>query len=319
MRRLIAAEWFKIGRYWLPWVLLSLLIVITVLQVDKNIDHLAELEKQTTPVVEEETTGNLAAVIASDQERATWLRENLHYPAVIGYASRIATDFGLFFLILLSAVMGGEDFTRRTLPSILIRATSRGHYLIARCLALWLAAGVAVLTVTLLASIGGPFIHARVTEDPISLEGLGEALFCALRAWLICLPFIIATLFWAVLARHVGPAMGVGIVLHFIEFLMGFVIPMIAIIIAKGAEVPLVYRWQVRLFSISLGYNADVFLYWGSPFMKMASTGSTMELGSETLLPTTPWRAVAFLVGYAGIFLMWSIWIFRRRDVTYEG
>ena len=158
-----------------------------------------------------------------------------------------------------------------------------------------------------------------MTTSPISftLEEIGTELLGAVRVWLACLPFIIATFFWVVLARQAGPAMGVGIGLHLFEYLNGLVLPIIALATASGAEVPLFYRMQVRLLSFSIGYNADVLLYWGSPFGEVGFFSSAMELGGDTLLPTIPWRAVAILTGYTVLFLGWAMWILRRRDMTY--
>ena len=321
MLRLASAEWLRIRKYWLPWVLLVLQIVILVLQVNAKLNRLEELEAELAELPPmDELTPFEQFMLERDRLEASMLRDDLRYPAFIGYAARLSTGFGWFLVILLEAVMVGEDFSRRTLRSILSRGVGRTSYLLTRCLALWLAMGVGVLVVTVLATVSGPFVHSQVTEDPISLEGLGESLLYILRSWLTCLPFIVATLFWAVLARQAGPAMGVGIGLHAWEFLNGFALPVMADAVASGAEVPLVFRWQIRLWSVTLGYSADVFLNWGSPFMKSvfaASTPPSLEPVGGTLLPTTPWRAVAFLAGYTALFLGWAMWILRRRDVTY--
>jgi hypothetical protein len=52
--------------------------------------------------------------------------------------------------------------------------------------------------------------------------------------------------------------------------------------------------------------------------MEALGAGSAVELGAHTLLPTVPWRAVAFLAGYTVLFLGSAIWILHRRDLTYE-
>ena len=324
MGRLLSAEWLRIGRYWLPWVLFALLILIVVLQVNGKLNRLEELEAALAePPSSGESTPFDRLTLEADRLEVSVLQDDLRYPAFIGTAAQRATDVGWFFLILLTAVMGGEDFSRRTLPSILVRGVGRGRYLLARCLALWLAAGLAVLAVALLAAAAGPVVHAQVTGDPIAMEGLSEALLVVVRVWLACLPFVIATLFWAVVARQAGPAMGVGIGLHCLEFLNGFVLPIVAIAFAGATDgkLPLIWRWQLRVFGVTLGYNADVFLNWGSPFQRVSimqalGTASTMGLGGETLLPTTPWRAVAFLAGYAVLFFGLAMWILRRGDVT---
>jgi ABC-type transport system involved in multi-copper enzyme maturation permease subunit len=317
MLRFFSADWFRIRRFWLPWVLLGILVISVALQVNGKIERLRELEAElaAVPAVTEPATPSELAVLQSVQDETAWLRERLCYPAFIGYAVRLATDSGWFLLILLTAVVGGEDFARRTLHSILALGTGRGRYLVTRCLTLWLAAGAGILVVTLLATAGGLYVHPQVTDDPISLEGLGQPLLVVGRAWVACLPFIVATLFWAVLARRAGPAMGVGIAVRSLEFLLGFIAPIFEILIAAGAEVPLFFRLEVGLYTVSLGYSAEAFLNWGAPFTDVISSASSMGLDT-TLLPDRPWRAVAFMTGYTILFLGWAWWILHRRDVT---
>ena len=329
MFRFLSAEWLRVSRFWLPWVLLGALVIVVTLQVNAKVSRLQELETElaTAPTTGESAT-SFQMMQQSRQYEATWLQENLSYPAIIGYAARLASDVGWFFVILLTAVMGAEDFTRQTLRSILSRGVGRVDYLMTRCLALWLAAGVGVVAITLLAAASGPYVHAHVTDDPISLQGLGEALLVVVRSWLACLPFVVATLTLAVLARHAGPALGVAIGLHFYEYLNGFVLPILAMALAgaSNADVAPVWRWQMGLHSVTVGYNADVFLNWGSPFMRAFFASrpeakvlfvNLTDLGNDTLLPTTPWRAVSFLAGYTVLFLAWAMWILYRRDVTY--
>jgi ABC-type transport system involved in multi-copper enzyme maturation permease subunit len=182
--------------------------------------------------------------------------------------------------------------------------------------------GIVVVIIMVLAAALGPFIHQQVTADPISLEGLGDALLWVLRSWITCLPFIVAILFWAVLARTMGPALGVGIGLHTLEYIYGLVLPIFATIFANvdptGEAAPWFYRIQMQLFSLSLGYNSDVFLNWGAPFCRDAIfIEGTLGLSRETLLPTTPERGLAFLLGYTIVFFGWTMWLLRRRDVRF--
>jgi ABC-type transport system involved in multi-copper enzyme maturation permease subunit len=319
VRRLITADWLKTRRYWLSWTLLGLMIVILVLQVNGKIDQLAELEAALASGAEIERSPFEPQAPAAEAGllEVEWLRENLRYPAFIGYAARLATNSGWFFLILLTAVMGGEDFTRGTLRSLLTRGIGRGRYLMARCLTFWLVAGVGVLAVTLLAVTGGPYVHSQATDDPISLEGLGEALLVPVRFWLACLPYITATLFLVVLARQAGPAVGVGIGLRAMEILSGLVLPIMEILISSDADVPLIFRLETHLFSVTIGYSAEIFVNWGRAFTEAALTAS--KIGLESDMPASPWRAVAFLAGYTILFLGGAMWVLRRRDITYKG
>jgi ABC-type transport system involved in multi-copper enzyme maturation permease subunit len=323
MGRLLSAEWLRIGRYWLPWVLFAVLLVVLVAQVSANVNRSKQLEAAwAEPPTAEAMTPEERLALEADRIELSVLRADLRFPAFIGATTRRATEVGWFLFIILTAVMGGEDFSRGTLPSMLTLGVGRGRYLVARCLVLWMAAGLGLLAAALLAAAAGPVVHARVTADPIVMGGLGSALLVALRAWIACLPFAASTLFWAVLARRAGPALGVGIALHGWGYLNGFVIPILAIALAgSGAgAVPFFWRSQIRLYAVTLSYNADVFVNWGSPFqrgpiIRALGAASTMPLSGGTLLPTTPWRAVAFLAGYALLFLSLTMWILRRRDV----
>jgi ABC-type transport system involved in multi-copper enzyme maturation permease subunit len=320
---LARAEWFKMSRFWLTWTLFILLIGIVALQVNAHLNEIEEMETEVetglsaydgSPLSPFDIEGNLI--------RVELLREELRYPTFIGTVARLSTGFGWFAIILFTAVVGGEDFSRKTLGVILVRGVRRLDYLFARTIAIWLATGFVVVTIAALAAIVGLYVHTRVTVDPISIAGFGKALLWVFRSWFTFLPFIVVTLFWAVLARHPGPALGLGIALHALEVLNGLVLPFVATVIANaqvtGIEVPRLYLWQVELFSVTLGYNANVFLHWGTPFQGDAIyILKTMGLEYETLLPVTPWRAMVLLVGYIVVFLGWAMWILQRRDITY--
>jgi ABC-type transport system involved in multi-copper enzyme maturation permease subunit len=310
-------------RLWLTWVLLALILAILVLQINGK---LAELENLKTEVDTGVSTYD-DSPLTSDQIKGHHfiiqiLRDDLSYPAFIGTVARFSTGFGWFFVILFTVVFGGEDFSRRTIPIILTRGVRRSEYLTARTLAIWFAMGLAVVTIMILAAAWGPFIHQQVTDDPISLEGLGDALLWVLRSWITCLPFIVVVLFWAVLARNMGPALGVGIGLHTLEVLYGMVLPIFSTVFANvdptGEAVPWFYDIQIRVFSLTLGYNSDVFLNWGAPFTRDAIfIEGTLGLSGDTLLPTTPERGLAFMAGYAVVFFAWTMWLLRRRDVRF--
>lgn len=322
MRRSISADWIRIRRHWLSWVLFVLLIAILALQINSNLSELEELKAEVetgisaddgSPLSSYQIEGNLFLI----QVRTA----DLSYPAFIGTVARLSTGFGWFFVILITVVFGGEDFSRRIIPVILTRGVRRSDYVIARTLSLWLAIGVAVAIIMVLAAAWGPFVHQQVTDDPISLDGLGDALLWVLRSWITCLPFIVVVLFWAVLARNMGPALGVGIGLRALEYLYGLVMPIFAVIAnadPTGEAVPWIYLLQIKVFSYSLGYNSDLFLSWGAPFTRDAIfvTG-TLGLGSDTFLPTTPERGLVFMVGYTILFFGWTMWIFHRRDVRF--
>jgi len=323
MLRLTSAEWLKIRKYWLSWALLVLLIVSLVLQVNGKLDRLPRLEAEVEAILSASGGEPLAPFerldVESNRLEAALLRRNLRYPVFIGYVVRLSTGFGWFSVILFTAVMVGEDFTRRTLQDFLVRGVGRTHFLLTRCFMLWLATGVGVAVITALSAGGGLYVHGQITDAPISLEGLGDALLSVLRAWLTCLPFVAATLFWAVLARHAGPAMGVGLGLHSIEIGVGAIVPIMeATYTAAGMDVPLIFRWLGSVLGTMLGYNADVVLHWGLPEgIAHGLAGAMLDASELTIVSTDPWRGAAFLAGYTLLSLGLAVWVLRRRDVTY--
>ncbi|MDY7080439.1 MAG: ABC transporter permease subunit [Chloroflexota bacterium] len=324
MFNLASAEWLRMRKYWLPWALLVLLLAVLALQVNGKLDELPQLEANVETALAASDSGSPLTpferfALESDHLEATRLRHDLHYPVFVGYAARLSTGFGWFAVILLTAVMAGEDFARRTLRAFLVRGVGRTRFLLTRCLVLWLVTGVGVVIVIVLAAAGGPYVHGQITDDPISLAGLSDALLFALRAWLTCLPFVAATLFWVVLAQHAGPALGVGIGLHFIELLVGTMLPgMVAIFALTGTDVPWFVRWQGKLLGVMLGYNANVVLHWGPPGGETRDMVQALtDSGGPVIVPTDPWRGVIFLIGYTLLSLGLAAWIFYRRDVTY--
>jgi len=317
VHKLVAAEWLRMGRHWLSWTLLALLIVILVFQVNGKLNQLAQLEREVETGLARNDAPLTSAQIEGNRYEIVLLQHDLRYPAFIGYAARLATGFGWFFVILFAAVAVGEDFSRRTLRALLARGVGRAQYVLARTLTLWLATGVAVAAITLLTAVGGLYTHTQATGDPVSLEGLGEALLYPLRAWLTCLPFVAIVVFWVVVARQAGPALGVGLSLHFLEYFMGLALPLF-LISGPGVEIPWFFRVEGKILAVTPGYNASVFLYWGPPVSILPQLVDAMRAGGATFtIPTDPWRAIAFLVGYTVMSLCLAMWVLRRRDITY--
>jgi ABC-type transport system involved in multi-copper enzyme maturation permease subunit len=321
MVRLLRADLLRMRRYWLTWALLTVLILIPFLQIKGKFNQLSDLESLIAQAIDKpDFEEHESMLLEANRLMAEQLRQDLMYPAIIGTFVRTSTGVGWYLVILFTAVMGGEDFTRRTLQNFLSRGIGRVKYTTARCLSLWIAGGMGIFILVVLAAIIGLFTHDQVTTDPISLKRVGNTVLMVIRTWLTFLPFIIATLFWAVLARNPGPAMAVGIGLHTLEFLNGFVIPFIAVVFGNlsGSEIPWFYQIQVRIFSISLGYNADVFLNWGAPFSKdPLFVAKTLGLSDASLLPSTPLRSGIILIIFVALFPVWIIGILQRRDVSY--
>ena len=323
MRDLLFAEWLRLRRYWLPRSLLILLVVVVALQLNGKRNELETLRIEAETGISDFSGEPLRPEqIEGAQLRIQMLEDMLRYPAVINTAVELSTGAGWYFLILLTAVMGGEDFSRRTLSPILARGVGRGRYLLARILAFWTAMGAALLLVMLLAAVGGLWFDAQVgapegTTTVPALELAVRTALAGLRTWIASLVYIAVTLFWVVLARQAGPAMGVGIGLRTFELLGSLFVPAFSLL-ANAEGILRIFPLIIRIFTATVGYNAEILMRWGEQVTLIEGVEILLDLNSGFLLPTDPWRAVAILAIYLLAFTSLSFWILSRRDVGYE-
>jgi ABC-type transport system involved in multi-copper enzyme maturation permease subunit len=320
VRRLIAAQWISVRSHRLGRCLLAVLLIVLLFQLRGKAERLTELAtllSDTEALGLEHVWG--PASMESWNAEARWLRENLRFPAVIGYGVRLATGLGWFLLIGVAAVMVGQDFTRGTLGPILARGVGRARCILARFLSLWIAAGVAILAIIAVSAVVGAAIHSQVCDDPMSLDGLGDALLMCGRVWLASAPFVLATLFWAVLAGRTASAMTVALGVHLVGFLLGHMIPpALAGTYVAPVQLSPAYLVAAKLSSVTLGYCADALLRWGLPIVVPMNGLGAFVVEDQALLPASPWRALALLCGYSLLFLGWAVWVLRRRDLTTE-
>lgn len=322
MRDLLSAEWLRLRRYWLHRSLLILLVVVVGLQLNGRRNELETLRIEAETGLSDFSGEPLRPEqIEGARLRIQLLEDKLRYPAVISTAVELSTGAGWYFLILLTAVMGGEDFSRRTLSPILARGVGRGRYLLARIFAFWTAMGAALLLVMLLATVAGPWFDAQVgasqgTATMPALELAVRTVLVGLRTWIASLPYIAVTLFWVVLAWQPGPAMGVGIGLRTFELLAKLFVPVFSMF-ANGEGALRIFAVTIRAFTATVGYNAEILMNWGGGMTMIEGAEIAAKLNSGFLLPTDPWRAGAILAVYLVVFTSLSIWILGRRDVGY--
>ncbi|MBI4337430.1 MAG: ABC transporter permease subunit [Chloroflexi bacterium] len=187
LANLVRWEWFKLGRRWMPWILLAMLLLLSQLFVwggffsYRNMPATAGDIALTlgTGVPGERGTGTVVRVTCNDllagqvtdlpkdidpglveqlrqrckqaaEQQETRLREayaSFTLPGSIPGAMGVAQSIGLILIAILAASIVGTEYGWGTLRTVLARGTVRWQYLAAKLALLMLVAAAALLVV----------------------------------------------------------------------------------------------------------------------------------------------------------------------------
>src|SRR5919109_5484695 len=142
MLKLVRAEWLKLTRRPLTWVLLAIFLGLLLLQL-------------LTQFVFLYLSGSLGLSGTLDAQLEEWRRRTV-FPGLFGAVFGHVNGLGGIFAVILTAGAMGSEYSWGTLRTQLARHPARGRYLVAKLLTL-LALIVAAMIVTLIlgALIGG--------------------------------------------------------------------------------------------------------------------------------------------------------------------
>jgi ABC-type transport system involved in multi-copper enzyme maturation permease subunit len=284
---LIAAEWLKLSRRPLTWVLLGVFLGTMLLQVVAQAVFSGMLvdispESSLAPQVEE-------------------YRRRLAFPGVFGMALGHLNGLGGFFAVILAAGALGSEYSWGTLRTQLVRKPGRARYLLAKLATIMLLLlGAGLLTIALastVAAISGLLgAGGRVAAaDLLALPG------GLLRALFVLLPYVLLTLCFTVASRSLLVGVAGGLLYLVLEG--GF--SALAIFVELGG-------FWAQLYNLTIANNINVLVL---------ENGHAFGLRPELLVPLTmgalPPPAQAYLVValYSAAFLASALWLFRRRDI----
>jgi ABC-type transport system involved in multi-copper enzyme maturation permease subunit len=196
MLNLIRAEWFKLVRRPLAWVLLAVLLALLVL--------LRLTEFMAVALHDGIFTGGAARMALLRADQVQQFRLQLAFPGIFGAALGHVNSVGGLCAIVLAAGAVGSEYGWGTLRTQLARQPARGRYLLAKIVALNLVLLVGIVIVlavaALLAVLLGSVLGSRGTLGPADLLALPVGV---LRALYVLLPYVMITVACSIIGRAV--------------------------------------------------------------------------------------------------------------------
>jgi ABC-type transport system involved in multi-copper enzyme maturation permease subunit len=281
--RMIGAEFLKLRKRQMTWVLLSILVGIIVLV---NLLLLA-ISKVKTPGTGL-GAGNIAALLGLQ--------------SAVPFAFSMIASFGTVLAIILTASSMGGEYNWKTIRPALVSRESRFKFIIAKLVSL----GILILIGMLIAVIAG-FIMGLITTglggNAYSFGFLtGSYVWTQFlqywRTFYVIMPFALLGFMMAIVGRSAMPGIATGIGVVFLEAIIT------TFMTAAGG-------WIAKVPAYLLNANMTAITALNKLPGRFGGGGG----GTDTTIPSLT-HAFVILGLYSVIFLVFSFYLFRNRDVT---
>jgi ABC-2 type transport system permease protein len=291
MLNLIRAEWLKLTKRPLSWVLLAVFLGLLVLQllIQFVIAYLSELMG----------LGSSAAPLGPQLEE--WRRRTV-FPGLFGSIFSHINSLGGIFAVILAAGAMGSEYSWGTLRTQLARHPGRGRYLVAKLITLLALLVAAMILALLLGSAVGTGLGTIVgIAGAPGAADLALLPLAILRALYVLLPYVLLTLCFTVMGRSLLAGVAGGLL--YLLFEAGF--GALATLRMLGGI------WEV-VYSLTIQQNINTII---------RLNDSTFGLHTEILasidvsqLPA-PLQAILVVALYSVSFLATALYLLRRRDI----
>jgi ABC-type transport system involved in multi-copper enzyme maturation permease subunit len=285
MLNLIHAEWFKLTRRPLAWVVLAVFLALLVL--------LLGTEFLVVGLNVGLFSGCARAQLLSE-EQVRQFRLHLGFPGVFGAVLGHVNGVGGICAIALAAGVIGSEYGWGTLRTQLARQPNRGRYLVAKLVGLLLALLLGVLLALLFGSL-----LANTGGAPMSLSALPLGV---LRSLYVLLPYVLCTVACSILGRSVVA----GAVGGFLFLLADAGLGALSFLAGLGGPVAFLLNLIVQP-----NINTIIVLNSQSFGLDPAALTRTMDL---TTLPS-PLEATLVIAVYSALFFASAYRLLRRRDI----
>jgi len=281
--RMIGAEFLKLRKRQMTWVLLSILVGIIVL-VNLLLLAISKVKTPGTGI----GAGNIAALLGLQ--------------SAVPFSFSMMASFGTVLAIILTASSMGGEYNWKTIRPALVSSESRFKFIVAKLVSL----GVLILIGMLIAVIAG-FIMGLITTglggNAYSFSFLtGSYVWMQFlqywRTFYVIMPFALLGFMMAIVGRSAMPGIATGIGVVFLEAIIT------TFMTAAGG-------WIAKVPAYLLNANVTAITALNKLPGRFGGGGG----GTDTTIPSLT-HAFVILGLYSIIFLVFSFYLFRKRDVT---
>ena len=281
--RMIGAEFLKLRKRQMTWVLLSILVGIIVL-VNLLLLAISKVKTPGTGI----GAGNIAALLGLQ--------------SAVPFSFSMMASFGTVLAIILTASSMGGEYNWKTIRPALVSSESRFKFIVAKLVSL----GVLILIGMLIAVIAG-FIMGLITTglggNAYSFSFLtGSYVWMQFlqywRTFYVIMPFALLGFMMAIVGRSAMPGIATGIGVVFLEAIIT------TFMTAAGG-------WIANVPAYLLNANVTAITALNKLPGRFGGGGG----GTDTTIPSLT-HAFVILGLYSIIFLVFSFYLFRKRDVT---
>jgi ABC-2 type transport system permease protein len=295
MINLIRAEWFKLARRPMTWVLLVVFVGLLVL--------LRTTEFFAVALHDGIFSGGEIRVSLLREEQVEQFRRQVTFPGVFGAVLSHVNGVGGICAIVLAAGSIGGEYGWGTIRTQLTRTPNRARYLTAKIVALLL-----ILALGIVIGLGAGALLALAFGGLLGGSGLGVDVLLSLplgmaRALYVMLPYIMLTIACGILGRSVLAAAAGGFLFLILDVGLGA----LAFLSGLGGAVAFLLSLLVQP-----NVNTLVVLNDRSFGLDPAILSRTMDL---SMLPS-PLQATLVIGAYSALFAVYAYRSLLRRDVT---
>ena len=290
MINLIRAEWLKLSRRPLSWILLILFLVLLVAQILTQFALTLGMPVRS-------------GIVSAQFEE--W-RRGVLFPGIFATALSHVNGLGGIFAVIFAAGAIGSEYSWGTLRTQLARDPARDRYLLAKLTTIMLMLATATLLATLLAAllsaVLSPILGSAIRITPDDLMNLIPAI---LRALYVLLPYVLLTAYATLLTRSVLGGVAIGLSYIIVETGFGA----LALLRVLGGVWALVYN-------LTIGQNINTLT-----LMNRHAFGLRPETTAPLDLSQLPslLQATIVVAVYSALFLAFALILFRRRDISGPG
>lgn len=299
MLNLIRAEWFKLVRRPLAWVLLAVLLALLVL--------LRATEFMALALHDGLLTGGEVRMALLPADQIAQFRLQLTFPGTFGATLGHINSVGGICAIVLAAGALGSEYSWGTLRTQLARQPSRGRYLLAKLIALQLAL-LAAIAICLACGAALALMFGALLGGAGSLAAadLAALPLGVLRALYVLLPYVMCALAGCAIGRSVLAGAAAGFMFLVLDVGLGA----LSFLARLGGVLAL-------LINLVVQPNITTLVVLNSRSFGLDPAALTRSLDLSTL--PSPLQATLVIGAYSALFGWYAYRALARHDITGAG